>query len=188
MLETIREYGLEVLAEQARDLEIRRAHAQLMATIVEENELDLERLDADEDNFRTAIEWAVAANDAELALRLGASLWWMWHVRGRYAEGAARSRRASRCRAAKTSRAREGADRRGRDGVLPVRLRPFDRVAGIFDRARAHPRRSDEPALSLQYRGSIARSAATTSMRSTCTCCRARSGRSSRTGATSGVR
>src|SRR5689334_1348493 len=33
MLETIREYGLEVLGEQARDLDVRRAHAQLMASI-----------------------------------------------------------------------------------------------------------------------------------------------------------
>jgi non-specific serine/threonine protein kinase len=87
MLETIREYGLECLTEQARDLEARRAHATLMASIAEENELDTDRLEVDEDNFRTAIEWATQTGDAELALRLGAGLWWSWYVRGQYAEG-----------------------------------------------------------------------------------------------------
>jgi non-specific serine/threonine protein kinase len=87
MLETIREYGLECLTEQARELEARRAHATLMASIAEENELDTDRLEVDEDNFRTAIEWATQTGDAELALRLGAGLWWSWYVRGQYAEG-----------------------------------------------------------------------------------------------------
>lgn len=87
MLETIREYGLECLGEQARDLEVRRAHAMLMASIAEENELESERLEVDEDNFRTAIEWSAQSNDAETALRLGAALWWSWYVSGHYAEG-----------------------------------------------------------------------------------------------------
>jgi predicted ATPase/predicted Ser/Thr protein kinase len=87
MLETIREYGLECLTEQARDLDVRRAHAMLMASVAEENELESDLLEADEDNFRTAIEWATQTRDAELALRLGAGLWWSWYVRGQYAEG-----------------------------------------------------------------------------------------------------
>jgi tetratricopeptide (TPR) repeat protein len=87
MLETIREYGLESLAEQTRDLAMRSAHATLMASIAEENELDVERIEVDEDNFRTAIEWATHTNDAEIALRLGAALWWSWYVGGHYAEG-----------------------------------------------------------------------------------------------------
>ncbi|HUR79228.1 MAG TPA: protein kinase, partial [Thermoanaerobaculia bacterium] len=87
MLNTIREYGLEALAEQHRDRDVRSAHSQLMASIAEEYELELERLAEDGDNFRTAIEWATSAGDAELALRLGAALWWFWYVRGQYAEG-----------------------------------------------------------------------------------------------------
>jgi non-specific serine/threonine protein kinase len=87
MLETIREYGLECLAAQQRDAAVRRAHAQLMAAIAEENELDVERLAMDADNFRTAIDWATMTGDAELALRLGAALWWSWYVRGHYANG-----------------------------------------------------------------------------------------------------
>jgi non-specific serine/threonine protein kinase len=87
MLETIREYGLEMLRESGRGAHVRRAHAQLMVAIAEENELDVERIAGDGDNFRTAVQYAIKANDAELALRLGAALWWTWYVRGQYAEG-----------------------------------------------------------------------------------------------------
>jgi non-specific serine/threonine protein kinase len=86
MLETIREYGLECLADQARDVDVRRLHATLMASLAEENELDVERLGLDDDNFRTAIEWTTQSGDAEMGLRLGAALWWSWYVRGHYGE------------------------------------------------------------------------------------------------------
>jgi len=158
MLETIREYGLEILAEQLRDVEVRRAHAQLMIEIAEENELDLERLDADDDNFRTAIEWAVSTNDAELALRLGASLWWMWHVRGRYAEG----RRAIEMILAVPggdnvpirAKAQTGA------GAMAFFQCDYDRSIELLESAIELARAWGDPtslALSLQYRGSIAR-------------------------------
>jgi predicted ATPase/serine/threonine protein kinase len=158
MLETIREYGLEVLGEQARDLEVRRAHAQLMVAIAEENELDLERLDAEDDNFRTAIEWAVATKDAELALRLGAALWWMWHVRGRYAEG----RRAIETilavpdgeNVSVRAKAQTGA------GAMAFFQCDYDRSIELLESAIELARASGDPvslALSLQYRGSIAR-------------------------------
>ncbi|HEX8170249.1 MAG TPA: protein kinase [Thermoanaerobaculia bacterium] len=87
MLETIRDYGNECLVREQRDAAVRRAHAMLMARKAEECELDTDDLAADVDNFRAAIEWALAARDAELALRLGASLWWSWYVRGHYGEG-----------------------------------------------------------------------------------------------------
>ncbi len=158
MLETIREYGLEVLAEQTRDVEVRRAHAQLMVSMAEESELDLERLDADDDNFRTAIEWAASANDAELALRLGASLWWMWHVRGRYAEG----QRAMETilavpggeNVAVRAKAQTGA------GAMAFFECHYDRAIMLLESSIELARTHGDPislAQSLQYRGSIAR-------------------------------
>ena len=158
MLETIREYGLEVLAEQMRDAEVRRAHAQLMVSMAEENELDLARLDAEDDNFRSAIEWALAANDAETALRLGAALWWMWHVRGRYAEG----RRAFELILAMPggenvsvrAKAQTGA------GAMAFFQCDYDRSIELLESSIALARAQGDPmslALSLQYRGSIAR-------------------------------
>lgn len=158
MLETIREYGLDVLAEQHRDAEMRRAHAQLMRSMAEENELDLECLDADDDNFRTAIEWAVAANDADVALRLGGALWWMWYVRGRYTEG----RRALEAilavpggeTVAVRSKAETGA------GAMAFLQCDYGRAVARFESAIDLARANGDPvslAQSLQFRGSIAR-------------------------------
>lgn len=158
MLETIREYGLECLTEQARDLDVRRSHALLMASIAEENELETDRLEVDEDNFRTAIEWATQTGDAELALRLGAALWWSWYVRGQYAEGR---------HTLETVLAVPGGEN------VPVRAKAQTGAGGMaffmcdyeyaitllessIDLARAH---GDPMSLarSLQFRGSIAR-------------------------------
>jgi non-specific serine/threonine protein kinase len=158
MLETIREYGLEVLGETARDTEIRRAHAQLMIELAEEHELDLQRLDAEDDNFRTAIEWTVAAKDADLALRLGAALWWKWYVRGRYAEG----RRALDAilavpdgeNVAVRAKAQTGA------GAMAFFQCDYDRSIALLESSIELARTNGDPmslALSLQYRGSIAR-------------------------------
>ncbi len=158
MLETIREYGLEVLTEQARDADVRHAHAQLMGLMAEENEVDLERLDADDDNFRTAIEWAVSANDADLALRLGAALWWMWYVRGRYTEG----RRALESilavpggdGVAVRAKALTGA------GAMAVLQCDYDRAIALLESSIELARTNGDPvslAQSLQFRGSIAR-------------------------------
>jgi tetratricopeptide (TPR) repeat protein len=158
MLETIREYGLECLAEQARDLDVRRAHATLMASIAEEDELETDRLEVDEDNFRTAIEWAAQSGDAELALRLGAGLWWSWYVRGQYAEG----RHALETilavpggeNVAVRAKAQTGA------GGLAFLMCDYEQAITLLessiDLARAH----GDPlslARSLQFRGSIAR-------------------------------
>jgi predicted ATPase/serine/threonine protein kinase len=158
MLETIREYGLEVLAEQGRDREVRQAHALLMAAIAEENELELERLAEDGDNFRTAIEWAVSARDAELGLRLGAALWWSWYVRGHYAEG----RRALETTLAlpdgeqvsMRAKAQTGA------GALAFLQCDYDRAIDMLESSIALARQNGDPtslARSLQFRGSIAR-------------------------------
>ena len=158
MLETIREYGLEVLTEQTRDADVRRAHAQLMGSMAEENEVDLQRLDADDDNFRTAIEWAVSANDADLALRLGAALWWMWYVRGRYTEG----RRALESilavpggeDVAVRAKALTGA------GAMAFLQCDYERAIALLESSIELARANGDPvslAQSLQFRGSIAR-------------------------------
>jgi non-specific serine/threonine protein kinase len=158
MLETIREYGLEVLSEQGRDRDVRQAHALLMAAIAEEHELDLHRLTEDGDNFRTAIEWAVVAKDAELALRLGAALWWSWYVRGNYAEG----RRALETilgipdgeQVPVRAKAQTGA------GALAFLQCDYDRAVEMLESSIELARANGDPtslARSLQFRGSIAR-------------------------------
>ena len=137
---------------------MRRAHATLMAQVAEENEMAIGNLDADEDNFRTAIEWAAAARDPELALRLVAALWWSWYVRGNYGEG----RRALETilsipdgdDVTVRAKAQTGA------GALAFLQCDYDRAIALLESSTELARRSGDPislAQSLQFRGSIAR-------------------------------
>jgi non-specific serine/threonine protein kinase len=158
MLETIREYGLECLAEQNRDLALRRAHAQLMASIAEENELDAERLAIEADNFRTAIEWAAQARDAELALRLGAALWWSWYIGGQYAIGRLALDAILNVPGGNDvpvrAKAMTGA------GAMAFLQCDYDRAIELLDGSITLARKHEDPmslARSLQFRGSIAR-------------------------------
>jgi tetratricopeptide (TPR) repeat protein len=50
----------------------------------------LERLEAEHDNLRAALEWCLAdADGVEAGLRLAGTLWWFWHMRGYTSEGRA---------------------------------------------------------------------------------------------------
>jgi predicted ATPase/transcriptional regulator with XRE-family HTH domain len=100
MLETIREYGLECLAE-SREMEAsRQAHASYYLQVAEEDERELgglqaavalERLEGELDNLRAAMRWCLEREELghsiEMALRLGAALWQLWRVRGHFSEG-----------------------------------------------------------------------------------------------------
>jgi predicted ATPase/DNA-binding SARP family transcriptional activator len=92
LLETIREYALELLGEERTATE--RRLGEHLAELVDAVELEardsvaaLERLDHELDNVRAAIEAAVAAGDADLELRLAGGLWRYCWVRGLAAEG-----------------------------------------------------------------------------------------------------
>jgi predicted ATPase/DNA-binding SARP family transcriptional activator/Tfp pilus assembly protein PilF len=98
MLETIREYALERLAQREDEPELRRRHADFYCALAERAEpglrgpeqiLWLRRLDADRENLRTVLGWAVQSGDVELGLRTASSLWRYWQVRGGLAEGRA---------------------------------------------------------------------------------------------------
>src|SRR5205823_1875719 len=99
MLETLREYGLEVLAESGEAQSVRQAHAMYYLAWLETEELKLagsqesrwfERLEREQDNLRAAMKWALAqgesGGDMELALRLGVAMRPLWSVRGNYSE------------------------------------------------------------------------------------------------------
>jgi predicted ATPase/DNA-binding SARP family transcriptional activator len=91
LLETVRAYAAERLAEAGEAERLARAHAERFAQFAERAEPELRgpgqldwmrRLEADHDNLRAALRWAVAAGDGELALRLAAPLSWFWYLRG----------------------------------------------------------------------------------------------------------
>jgi predicted ATPase/DNA-binding SARP family transcriptional activator len=91
LLETVRAYAADRLAEAGETEQLARAHAEYFARFAERTEPELRgpgqldwmrRLEADHDNLRAALRWAVAAGDGELALRLAAPLSWFWYLRG----------------------------------------------------------------------------------------------------------
>jgi predicted ATPase/class 3 adenylate cyclase len=99
MLQTIREFAGERLERSGESEDIRNRHADtfcVLATAAAPNlfggdqKMWLDRLELDHDNFRAALDWCVAQNDAERASGLAASLWRFWQMRGHLHEGRAR--------------------------------------------------------------------------------------------------
>lgn len=97
MLETIREYGLDRLAEAGEADRVRRAHAAEYLALAEAAEPELRgaaqldwlrRLSADHDNLHSGLRHAIAVADAPTAVRYAAALGWYWWLTGQRAEGA----------------------------------------------------------------------------------------------------
>ncbi|MBI3973469.1 MAG: adenylate/guanylate cyclase domain-containing protein [Chloroflexi bacterium] len=96
MLETIREYALERLAESGEEDALRRRHADFFLTLAAAAESAmagpqqadwLDRLETEHDNLRPALRWSVETREAGRGLRLGAILCRFWLVRGHLTEG-----------------------------------------------------------------------------------------------------
>jgi predicted ATPase/class 3 adenylate cyclase len=95
MLETIREYAAERLEEAGRTPEMRARHASWCVSRVQASaeaaaggrRATLDRLEADHDDFRAAINWSIEAGDATTAFALTAGLWRFWQMRGYISEG-----------------------------------------------------------------------------------------------------
>jgi Tfp pilus assembly protein PilF len=96
MLETVHEFAREKLGQSAEAEEIKRVHAQYFITLAEvafpelrgPHQLEwLERLEAEHDNMRAALIWALERKEVEVALRLGGALGWFWSMRGYHSEG-----------------------------------------------------------------------------------------------------
>jgi predicted ATPase/DNA-binding XRE family transcriptional regulator len=96
MLQTIREFALEQLAESGEEADIRDRHARYLVAIAERAVVHLEsadqatwldRLARDDGNFRAALAWAHERAYADLGLRLVRALNVYWFVRGHLVEG-----------------------------------------------------------------------------------------------------
>jgi tetratricopeptide (TPR) repeat protein len=96
MLQTIREFALERLEVGGEDQTIRARHARVFLDLAERAAPNLigprqaewlDRLEAEHDNLRAALEWALVAGESEIALRLGGALWRFWQIRGHLLEG-----------------------------------------------------------------------------------------------------
>lgn len=88
LLETVREYALEMLGDQRPQMEI--SLAVYFARMVDEvvpTDSAAERLDPEVDNVRVALDAAGRSGDAELFVGLAGALWRYWWVRGSSGEG-----------------------------------------------------------------------------------------------------
>jgi predicted ATPase len=97
MLETIREFSMERLAERGEVLALRKAHARYFLDLAETAEpklrsrdqvIWLDRLTTERDNLMAALRFAAEISDADTAIRLGAALSWYWTLLGRHDEAA----------------------------------------------------------------------------------------------------
>ena len=96
MLDTIKEYARDRLAETGESDLARRAHLAYFAELAETAEPHLRRaeqlewlatLEAEHDNIASAMRGALAAGEAPGAMRLAAGAGWYWWLGGHKAEG-----------------------------------------------------------------------------------------------------
>lgn len=96
MLEPVRQYAAERLAESADADATRLAHAEHFLALAEtaypriegaEQIIWLDRLSMENDNLRAAIAWAIGSGRTELAVRFGWALRMYWLMRDRREEG-----------------------------------------------------------------------------------------------------
>ncbi|MCU1332606.1 MAG: tetratricopeptide repeat protein [Candidatus Angelobacter sp.] len=99
MLETIREYALERLAESGEQPAARRAQAAYCLVLAEEGNPELSptdrarwltQCDAEIDNIRFALDWLFDTLDLDWGFRLCVALFRFWDMREHLAEGRAR--------------------------------------------------------------------------------------------------
>ena len=117
LLETIRQYAAERLAAEGDEQGVRARHRDWFLALAEAGEdgscgLEarhwLDRLEADHDNLRAALDECLEdsgreARRAEAGLRLTKAMTWFWAVRGYMTEGRTRMERALACPVAEGS-------------------------------------------------------------------------------------
>jgi non-specific serine/threonine protein kinase len=96
MLETIREYGLEQLAERGEGRQTRQQHAEYYAAVLEQltptprwpaTPGRIRLISAERDNLRAALAWLDRIGDYERYLLLATRLWPLWSPLGHAGEG-----------------------------------------------------------------------------------------------------
>lgn len=97
LLETVRAYAMERLAERGKEEQMRRQHATYYLALAEKaapylhsatQQVWLKRLDRESGNLRAALAWFIKrCPDTEARLRLVGALMWYWTIRGHLGEG-----------------------------------------------------------------------------------------------------
>jgi non-specific serine/threonine protein kinase len=97
LLETVREYALELLEASGEAESVRQAHAEFFLGLAERAEPELtgprqtewlNQLEAEHDNIRAALRWAIGWQPPDASgIRLAGALWRFWWINGHYREG-----------------------------------------------------------------------------------------------------
>jgi predicted ATPase/DNA-binding SARP family transcriptional activator len=98
MLETIREYSVELLEASGEAEALRRRHCEHLLARAEEASAAWHEgadpqdsifpvLDDELDNLRAALEWAASAGEIDLEVRLAVAARWYWVLKGHLGEG-----------------------------------------------------------------------------------------------------
>jgi predicted ATPase/DNA-binding CsgD family transcriptional regulator len=96
LLETVREYGAACLQASGEAEDRYRRHAEYFLALAEEAEAKLAgaeqltwlaRLEQEHDNLRAALNWLIASEQMELALRLESALFPFWTMHNHMSEG-----------------------------------------------------------------------------------------------------
>jgi predicted ATPase/class 3 adenylate cyclase len=96
MLQTIRDFAEERLEESGEAHLIRDRHLEAFIALAQQAQPELfgprrkewlDRLEEDHDNFRAALEWAIANGNAQEAMSLSGLFWRFWQMRGHIYEG-----------------------------------------------------------------------------------------------------
>jgi len=163
MLETIGQYAAEKLAESVEGDRVSACHLQFYLQLAEESEPHLtgadqahwlERLDAEKDNFRAALEWALSGMTSEdVLLRFVGALCKFWPRRGYFAEAREwLSRALAQTDATTPTPAR--AKVLDRAGYLAYLQCDFDAARQYFnDGLAARQKFSDKRAIAESWRG-----------------------------------
>jgi predicted ATPase/serine/threonine protein kinase len=166
LLETVREYAMSRLDDDERR-EMPARHAAYFLDLAERGvpeltpatqAVPLAEIAAAADDMRAALEWCLAQEDAEAALRLAGSLWWYWYLHGEYTEG----RRWVTAALDRTGGLRTAARARGLLGAGRLAFLQCDYPAAeaLFAQTRELAQQLGETRLlaaTLQFSGSLAR-------------------------------
>jgi predicted ATPase len=153
MLETIREFGLEMLAASGEEDAVRAAHAAWYLALTERAEPDmgptqtmwLSRLEAEHPNLRVSLGWYIAQGAAPPALRQAGALWPFWFFHNHFLEGVSWLERALALSDTRgdTAGVREVALLGA--GILASVLGEFDRASAWHEEGLALSERAGDP-------------------------------------------
>lgn len=103
LVEPIRAFALRQLELADEHASARAQHSHVFVGVARDvapglfgrdEQVSLERLEADHDNLRAALGWLIESGDGAQALGLIGKLWWLWFSHGHLAEGSQWVRRA----------------------------------------------------------------------------------------------